>query len=156
MKMDTQTMLFVCVGILGGVCVAVEGSLNSLLGHHVGVLKAVIAPFAVGLLTILVAVVVVTGFSDSGPGGGWFSAPWYSYLGGVAAAVFVGSVIYVAPKMGVAAAFSAILVGQFVASLILDATGWFAAAKIPITGLRLTGLLFVIVGMNLFFTKSGT
>jgi transporter family-2 protein len=154
MKMEAQTVIYILVGIMGGVCVAIEGSLNSLLGHHVGVLKAVIAPFAVGLLTILIAVAVM-GSAGSGTGGGWSSAPWYSYLGGVAAAVFVGSIIYVAPKMGVAAAFSAVLVGQFVASLILDATGVFAAASIPITWSRIAGLLLVIAGMNLFFMKSG-
>jgi len=155
MKMEAQTVIYILVGIVGGVCVAVEGSLNSLLGHHVGVLKAIIAPFAVGLITVLVAV-AVTGSAGSGTGGGWFSAPWYSYLGGVAAAVFVGSIIYVAPKVGVAAAFSAVLVGQFVASLILDATGVFAASSIPITGSRIIGLLLVVAGMNLFFMKSGT
>lgn len=155
MKMDAQMWIYMLVGIMGGICVGMESSLNSLLGKHVGVLRATIAPFAVGLLTIVTAV-VIAGSENWGGAGGWSSAPWYSYLGGVAAAVFVGSIIYVAPKIGIAATFSAVLVGQFLAALILDATGWFAPVRIPITWSRVMGLIFVIAGMQLFFTKTGS
>ena len=154
MKMDPQIWICILAGVVGGICVSMEGSLNALLGRHVGVLRATIAPFAVGLLTILLAVLLV-GSQDTSGSGDWTSAPWYSYLGGVAAAVFVGSIIYVAPKMGVAAAFSAILVGQFTASLVIDATGWFATYKIPVTMPRIVGLILLIVGMRLFFIKPG-
>jgi uncharacterized membrane protein YdcZ (DUF606 family) len=65
----------------------------------------------------------------------------------------VGSIIYVCPKIGLAAAFSAILVGQFAASLIVDATGFATGERISITLWRVAGLAFVIVGMRLFFMK---
>ena len=152
MKMDASMLLYMAIGILGGVCVALEGSLNALLGKHVGVLRATIAPFAVGLVTILIVVAV----ANPGKGGTaqeWLSAPWYTYLGGVAAAVFVGSIIYVSPKVGLAAAFSAVLVGQFAASLLVDAAGFVTGERLPITLWRLVGLGFVIVGMRLFFMK---
>ena len=155
MKMDSHILVYMLIGVMGGVCVSMEGSLNALLGKHVGVLRAVIAPFAVGLLTIVIAV-MIAGSEKWGGTGSWSSAPWYSYLGGVAAVVFVGSIIYVAPKMGLAAAFSAVLVGQFMASLILDATGLFAQVKIPITASRVIGFVLVIVGMNLFFSRTGS
>ena len=152
MKVDASMLLYMAVGILGGVCVGLEGSLNSLLGKHVGVLRATIAPFAVGLVTILIAVAVLNP-GKWGTAQEWLSAPWYAYLGGVAAAVFVGSIIYVCPKIGLAAAFSADLVGQFAASLIVDATGFATGERIPVTLWRVAGLVFVIVGMRLFFIK---
>lgn len=152
MKMDASMLLYMAVGILGGVCVCLEGSLNSLLGKHVGVLRATIAPFAVGLVTILI-VVAAANPGKWGTAQEWLSAPWYTYLGGVAAAVFVGSIIYVSPKVGLATAFSAVLVGQFVASLLVDATGFVTGEKIPVTLWRLVGLGFVIVGMRLFFIR---
>ncbi len=154
MKMDAQLWIYMLVGIIGGICVSMEGSLNSLLGRHVGVLKATIAPFAGGLLAILLTVLIV-GSQDTSGSGNWASAPWYSYLGGVAAAVFVGSIIFITPKVGIAAAFSAILVGQFAASLVIDAAGWFATYKIPVTLPRIAGLILLIVGMRLFFVTPG-
>lgn len=152
MKLDATMFLYMAVGILGGIGVGLEGSLNSLLGKHVGVLRATVAPFAVGLVTILIAVAVMNP-GKWGTAREWLNAPWYSYLGGVAAAVFVGSIIYVCPKIGLAAAFSAVLVGQFGASLLVDATGFVTGEKIPITLWRLSGLGFVIVGMRLFFMR---
>jgi transporter family-2 protein len=152
MKMDASMLLYMAVGILGGVCVGLEGSLNALLGKHVGVLRATIAPFAVGLVTILL-VVAVANPGKWGTAQEWLRAPWYTYLGGVAAAVFVGSIIYVSPKIGIAAAFSAVLVGQFAASLIIDAMGFVTAEKIPVTLWRVAGLVCVIVGMRLFFIR---
>lgn len=152
MKMDASMLLYIAVGILGGVCVGLEGSLNALLGKHVGVLRATIAPFAVGLVAILI-VVAVANPGKWGTAQEWLSAPWYTYLGGVAAAVFVGSIIYVSPKVGLAAAFSAVLVGQFAAALLVDATGFVTGERIPVTLWRLVGLGFVIVGMRLFFIR---
>lgn len=154
MKTDAQFWMCMLVGVIGGICVSMEGSLNSLLGRHVGVLKATIAPFAGGLIAILL-VVLIAGSHDATGTGNWSSAPWYSYLGGIAAAVFVGSIIYITPKVGIAAAFSAVLVGQFAASLLIDAAGWSATHKIPVTMPRVAGLILLIVGMRLFFIKPG-
>jgi transporter family-2 protein len=152
MKIDASMLMYIAVGILGGVCVSLEGSLNALLGKHVGVLRATVAPFAVGLVAILI-VVAVANPGKWGTAQEWLSAPWYTYLGGVAAAVFVGSIIYVSPKVGLAATFSAVLIGQFAASLLVDATGFLTGERIPVTVWRLVGLGFVIVGMRLFFIR---
>ena len=152
MKFDASMLISMAVGVLGGVCVGLEGSLNAILGKHVGVLRATIAPFATGLATILFTVAII------GPDKWWnvkewLSAPWYAYLGGVAAAFFVGSIIFIAPKVGITAAFSAVLVGQFVGCLILDATGFVTGERIPVTPWRLAGLGLVIVGMRIFFIR---
>jgi bacterial/archaeal transporter family-2 protein len=152
MKVDASLLLYMAIGILGGACVGIEGSLNSILGKHVGVLRATIAPCAVGLVTILIVVAAVYQ-GQWGTAQEWLSAPWYTYLGGVAAIVFVGSIIYVSPKVGMAAAFSAVLVGQFAASLLVDATGFVTGERLPVTLWRIVGLGFVIVGMRLFFIR---
>ena len=55
MKMDPSILLYMMVGILGGIGVGLEGSVNAVLGKHIGVLRATIAPFAIGLVAILIA-----------------------------------------------------------------------------------------------------
>jgi len=152
MHINSEVILYMLIGVIGGVCVSIEGSLNSLLGRHVGVLQATIAPFGVGLIAILIMVYLFTP-EKMGSLSQWTQAPWYSYFGGVAAAVFVSIIIMIAPKVGIAAAFSAIIVGQLGMSLAVDALGLFSLSKIPISWPRIIGLIFLIVGMRLFFMK---
>ncbi|NQU15124.1 MAG: DMT family transporter [Desulfobacteraceae bacterium] len=79
---------YMVLGTIAGCCLCLEGSLNSLLGRHVGVLKAAIAPFGTGLIAIVVVVLLLG--KDKGIGLGlWLEAPWYSYLGGMWAVAFV-------------------------------------------------------------------
>jgi bacterial/archaeal transporter family-2 protein len=152
MHISSDVLIYMLLGVIGGICVSLEGSLNSLLGRHVGVLQATIAPFGVGLIVIL-AVVYLFAPGKFGSFSQWADAPWYSYLGGFAAAVFVSIIIFIAPKVGIAAAFSAIIVGQLGMSLAADAFGLFSLAKTPISWPRIIGLIFLIVGMQLFFLK---
>jgi transporter family-2 protein len=143
------------LGIVAGTMVCLEGSLNALLGRHVGVLKATIAPFLVGLIGLLVVLAVVS------RGEKWVDiralaqAPWYSFLGGLAAVVFVSIMIAIIPKVGIAAALSAVIVGQFAMFLVLDALGLFALERIPISIPRLAGLALLVVGMRLMFLRPG-
>jgi bacterial/archaeal transporter family-2 protein len=152
MHINSEVVFYMLLGIIGGACVSIEGSLNALLGRHVGVLQATIAPFSVGLIVILIMVYVFTA-EKMGSLSQWTQAPWYSYLGGAAAAVFVSIIIMIVPKVGVAAAFSAIIVGQLGISLAVDAFGLFSLQKIPVSWPRIIGLIFLIAGMRLFFMK---
>lgn len=59
--MDIRPIDYVILGIVGGICICKEGSLNSLLERHVGVLRATLAPFGTGFLAIRVNLFFVTG-----------------------------------------------------------------------------------------------
>jgi transporter family-2 protein len=80
-------------------------------------------------------------------------APWYSYFGGVLAAIFVALIILIVPKVGITAALTAIIVGQLSMSMFLDATGLFALERIPISVPRIIGVLLLLAGMRLIFIK---
>ena len=84
----------------------------------------------------------------------WTKAPWYSFLGGVFAAVFVTINIFIIPRVGVAAALSAVLVGQLGMSLVLDALGLLALERVPISLPRILGLSLLLIGMRLMFVKA--
>ena len=152
--MDIRTIGYAVLGIVGGICVCIEGSLNSLLGKHVGVLRSALAPFGTGFVAILIVLFFITGDRTGGISQ-WAGAPWYSFLGGVFAAVFVAINILIIPKVGVGAALSAAIVGQLAMSMLVDALGLFGLERIPLSFTRILGLFFLLVGVRLIFVKPG-
>jgi len=144
---------YMVLGIIAGFCLCLEGSLNSLLGRHVGVLKAAIAPFGTGLIAIVVVVLLLGKGKDIGLGL-WLEAPWYSYLGGMWAVAFVCLMIYMIPKVGITAALSSVIAGQLIASLLFDAIGIFSLSKIPISLPRVAGAVLLLLGMRLIFVRT--
>ena len=148
----TLELFYMVLGIVAGICICLEGTLNSLLGRHVGVLKAALAPFSIGLIAVIIMVIVF----DKGKGikiAAWMEAPWYSYFGGVLAAIFVALIILIVPKVGITAALTSIIVGQLLMSVILDATGLFALERIPVSVPRIIGVLLLLAGMRLIFIR---
>jgi len=152
--MDIKTIGYVILGIVGGICICMEGSLNSLLGRHVGVLRSALAPFGTGFVAILILLFFITGERTGGISQ-WAGSPWYSFFGGVFAAVFVTINILIIPKVGVGAALSAAIVGQLAMSMLVDALGLFGLERIPISFTRILGLSFLLVGVRLIFVKPG-
>lgn len=152
--MDIRPIGCVILGIVGGICICMEGSLNSLLGRHVGVLKSALAPFGTGFLAILVILFFITG-DKAGGMTQWAKAPWYSFLGGAFAAVFVAINILIIPKVGVGAALSAAIVGQLAMSVVVDALGLFGLERIPFSFSRILGLGLLLVGVHLILIKTG-
>jgi transporter family-2 protein len=145
-------LFYMVLGVVAGICICLEGTLNSLLGRHVGVLKAALAPFCTGLVALTIIIIVF----DKGKGikiSTLMEAPWYSYFGGVMAAIFVSLIILIVPKVGITAALTAIIVGQLSMSMFLDATGLFALERIPISVPRIIGVLLLLAGMRLIFMK---
>jgi uncharacterized membrane protein YdcZ (DUF606 family) len=68
-------IVYMIMGVIAGACICLEGTLNSLLGRHVGVIKAALAPFGTGLIALIIAVFIL----DRGRGldmGLWLKAPW--------------------------------------------------------------------------------
>jgi transporter family-2 protein len=61
--------------------------------------------------------------------------------------------IFLAPKLGALVLAISIVVGQIVASLVLDQNGWLGYPKIDITLNRVIGALFVVVGLILVVKK---
>jgi transporter family-2 protein len=92
-------------------------------------------------------------------GDAWFkgnslaSIPWWAWLGGVLGAFNIAMSIFLAPKLGALVLAISIVVGQIVASLVLDQNGWLGYPKIDITLNRVIGALFVVVGLILVVKK---
>ena len=75
------------------------------------------------------------------------SAPWWAWTGGLIGGAFVVLTMIMAPRLGVVLMLGLILVGQMIASLVVDHFGIAGAPVREATGLRIGGTLLVIAGV---------
>lgn len=144
-------LIAMLVALLAGLAMALQGSLNSLLGKAVGLLEATFVVHVTGTLTVVVGLFVL------GLGKGSLlkiaGAPWYSLVGGVLGVLIVYGVVFSIPKLGVAVATTAIIVGQVSTALAIDHFGLFGLEKIPFSWAKGAGVLLLAAGARLMLVK---
>lgn len=137
--------------LLAGLTMALQGSLNSILGKVVGLLEATLIVHVIGTLTVIAGLFVL------GLGQGNLAklpeAPWYSLAGGVLGVLIVYGVVFSIPKLGVAVATTAIIVGQVSTALAIDHFGLFGLDKIPFSWVKGAGVLLLAAGARLMLIK---
>lgn len=74
-------------------------------------------------------------------------APIYAWIGGVMGCIYVGSIIFLLPRLGAALSFGLIICGQLVFSLALDHFGMFGVPVQSINWGRIAGVLLILAGV---------
>jgi transporter family-2 protein len=67
---------------------------------------------------------------------------------------FLCLIIFIVPKVGVSSALASVIAGQLITALVFDAMGLFSLTQIPISAVRVIGVLLLLVGMRLMFVRS--
>lgn len=73
--------------------------------------------------------------------------PWWAYIGGACAAVYLFSISAAAPRLGGATLIGMIVLGQLVVAALLDHFGALDLPQQPLTLGRVAGLLLILVGV---------
>jgi len=68
------------------------------------------------------------------------------YTAGIFFVIYIGSITYTSPRIGLGNAIFLVLVGQLISAAIIDHYGWFGSTQSPITVRRLVGLSIMVVG----------
>jgi transporter family-2 protein len=144
----TNYFLFLIM-FFGGMTVALQPSINARLAQRVGILESAFISFAVGTLVLLLVVLM----SSRGTIKGVYGAAWWELTGGVLGALFVSLTILVVPRIGTAAAMSAIIAAQLATGLVLDHFGLFGFKVLPFDLKRLIGLAFLVLGAGLILRR---
>lgn len=144
---------FYVIAFVGGAFLPLQAGINATLAGQAGhPLVAACVNFAVGLMALSAALLVVTRGQVSGlvPGG---QVPAWAWLGGLLGAGFVLSGILAAPRLGAAAFIALVVAGQMVAGLLLDHFGLvgFPVRELDLprlagAGLLLAGVLLIRFG----------
>lgn len=131
-----------------GAALAMQAPINAALAREVGDPTAAAAiSFAIGFV-VLAAITWYRGASISALtslGG----VPWWALMGGVLGAIWVWAAIWSVPRLGVVTMFGAMILGQLLAAIVLDARGAFGMEARPIDLTRIMAIAMVAGGVVL-------
>lgn len=137
-------LLSLLIAALAGTTMAFQGTINAALGRALGLIEATFIVHAVGLalagVLLFLPQLGAGGLARAG------QAPWYYYLGGVLGVLIVYAVARSIPRVGVAPATTAIIMGQVLTAALIDHLGLFGMQKIPFTWYRVLGTLLMAGG----------
>ena len=131
-----------------GAALAMQAPINAVLAREVGDPTAAAAiSFAIGFL-VLAGLAWARGAPVANLAT-LTSLPWWALMGGVLGAIWVWAAIWSVPRLGVVTMFGAMILGQLLAAIILDARGAFGLEPKPIDLSRLTAIALVASGVLL-------
>ncbi|MDD2630100.1 MAG: DMT family transporter [Limnochordia bacterium] len=136
--------LALIIAASSGVAMALQGSLNSGLGKVHGIWQATFYVHIVGLA--FVSLILFSFGLGKGSILAVTRAPWYLYLGGILGVGIVYAVVRSISQIGVAAATTAIIIGQVLTASLIDHLGLFGLERLPFTWYRVIGTVLLALG----------
>jgi len=130
--------------LVAGVCVPILAILNAGLGRELSSpAAACMILCAVAFFTSTVVLLV------TGPAAIFktFDCSRHLFLGGIFFSVYILSITFIAPKIGLGNAIFFILLGQIISASIIDHFGLFGATTFTMTHQRFAGISLMIVGI---------
>jgi transporter family-2 protein len=141
-------MALILLAVLVGLMLPIQAGVNAQLRLSVGhPLTTAFVSFAVGTVAlaalILLARVPLPSMRVA------TAAPAWHWIGGLLGAAYIAAAVVLAPRLGAATMIASVVMGQMLASLLLDHFGWVGFAVHPVSLARLAGAAMVILGVIL-------
>jgi bacterial/archaeal transporter family-2 protein len=134
----------VAVAAVVGGLVVTQAPLNSQLGRAVGGLEASVVALAISFLALLALSTVTGGVGGIRQIG---DAPWHVAIGGgLAGALYVGSIVWTVRALGAGGLTAVTIAGQLGVAIVIDHFGWLGVERSPITVAKVSGVLLLAVG----------
>ena len=143
--MRTAPLLWI-LALVSGALIPVQAAANAALS------RAILGNVAAAALTLLAVAAATTLLAYGllgGPAPAWEhfrSAPWWSYTGGIIVALYVLTITFLAPRLGVGTAITLIVTGQVLGALLIDHFGLLRSLTFPLTSARVAGAVLMIAG----------
>lgn len=146
-------MLSIIIGILAGLGLPMQTSINTRLKKRLG------TPFRVSFISFLVATIFlivllpITGQDIVIPLREISKEPFWIWCGGICGVIFLTGNILLFQKVGGVQTVILPVMGQILMGLLVDNFGWFYSNKSPLTFIRLVGAVLVVVGVAIVSTS---
>ena len=132
----------ILVATAGGIAVALQAQMMGVLDKGLGTLESVFITYGLGAALVGVAMLAVRG----GNLAAWPTVPGFTLLSGIAGLVIVGSIGYSAPRLGLVAAMTVVVVAQFLTGAVLEHFGLLGTASRALDTGRLAGIACLLGG----------
>jgi bacterial/archaeal transporter family-2 protein len=144
-----NNIFFYLLALLAGMGIAAQGGINAQLRSVVGnPVMATLISFLVGTIVIVIYLGLFERASFSSLSQ-LKTMPLYKWSGGIIGALYVCSVIILAPKIGAANMLGLIVAGQMILAIILDHFGLLGFAQHGVNLYRALGTILLIMGVIL-------
>ena len=142
-----MNFLFILLGVLCGVMIFTQTTINSQLREHAeSPYASSLISFLFGTALLLLLTIIIEGhlFPSLET---LQSMEWWAYLGGALGIYVVLSAILVFPRIGGVQTVAIPILGQMLMSLLIDYFGWFAMDKRPLSLINILGLIILVIGI---------
>ena len=142
-----MNFLFILLGVLCGVMIFTQTTINSQLREHAeSPYASSLISFLFGTALLLLLTIIIEGhlFPSIET---LQSMEWWAYLGGALGIYVVLSAILVFPRIGGVQTVAIPIFGQMLMSLLIDYFGWFAMDKRPLSLINILGLIILVIGI---------
>lgn len=142
-----MNFLFILLGVLCGVMIFTQTTINSQLREHAeSPYASSLISFLFGTALLLLLTIIIEGhlFPSLET---LQSMEWWAYLGGALGIYVVLSAIVVFPRIGGVQTVAIPIFGQMLMSLLIDYFGWFAMDKRPLSLINILGLIILVIGI---------
>lgn len=137
-------------GGLFGIITSIEGAVARVVG---GVNSSLYEHFFAGITAIVVLTILL--IRDHSALGTARSVLPLSAFGAFLVLIAVAAISFAVPRTGVAAGNFALVFGQIMIAVLIDTIGFSGMGKIPLTPMRILGLLVMAVGIYLVLPRQG-
>lgn len=144
--MTATQILLSTLMLIAGIGIPVMAAWNAGLGSRIGHPIAAVVVLCAVALVISVAFLFFTGIPDlsSAP-----KVPTFYLFAGALFILYIASITFAAPRIGLANAVFYVLLGQLISAAVIDHYGWWDAVQSPITLKRVAGIFIMAVGVYL-------
>jgi transporter family-2 protein len=150
LRIETLALI---VGVVSGMAIGSQGTLNSWAGKLVG-------PISTGLLVNLVGGVTAAALfplfmlgQNTLQREALKEAAPFVFVSGALGVAIIAGIAYSLPRIGIAAGLSAIILGQMMVAVTVDSLGLGTAELIPLSSARIAGLALLLFGTWLLLPR---
>lgn len=151
--MNYSILMPLILALIAGAMLPIQSAISARLGESLqNPMSSTLFSFVTGGIGMALYA-LVTRMSFATVSTVWRSEPWYIWSGGLLGAVYVGSTIWLIPRLGVPLTFALVTAGQMLLSIAMEHYGFLGAVPKPASFQSIIGILLVIVGVVLILTR---
>ncbi|WP_107929266.1 DMT family transporter [Neisseria animaloris] len=145
-----MNIFYLLLALVAGAGMSVQTAINSRLSFGIGdqPLVASLVSFIVGTVCLLIVTLFQSDWSNVFAHAG--QQPWWRWLGGALGAVFVFTIVFLAPKMGISNVVFLLIIGQLAAGMVIDGYGLIQMPVRSIHWWKFAGMGVMLIGLALF------
>lgn len=149
--MGAANLHYALIALAGGAAVPFLAVINASFGQQIGSVWLAALTLCVVAFVSILAVAAVSGLPALSAA---LAGKWWHYTAGCFFAVYVVSITFVAPRIGLANAIILVVVAQIFTAVTIDHFGLFGTQVQKLDWKRALGVVFLIVGVVLARSQS--